>query len=446
MKKIVILFLILLISTVSKGQDNSFLVSQLNLPSPYKSYLKVYSFLELYKKSIEYKKKGKEGEFEFLGFSNWRTQECAFNENILTYEKDEYGVKIPTRAKKIEFYFKNQKLLRKEIVSYYKGEHQSLIQVYFHSNGKVKQIFDSEFKRNWFFDENGVAVEKNNEKSKESETVKSGLGYDLPRIEIKNIQFHQEKMQEIKDMIDKIQANANYNKSYENFTFDDWQKFNKIRDYLNKELSINVFKGKDLFFRSFNSNFLDLIYEDGSFYTIEDYPKNDKYERKLTQYIYGPKDTFITKIAHYPNGNVKSICQKEINYSGKERLIGIHSEYDENGNKISEINLEKEFKLDIYKVNSIIRNSEQYKSYRQSDSKLTLRYFNTNYGNIWRMIVYDVYYSPIKVYINDDNQEIINEKFIEFSDKEYYQKYGTKDFKEVEKELNSKILIIKDIE
>jgi hypothetical protein len=442
MKKSTILFLILLISAVCKGQDNSFLVSQLNLPEPYKSYLKAYSFLELYKKSSKYKKLGREEEFEFLGFSNWRTQECAFNEITLTSENDEYGVKIPTLAKKIKFYFKNQKLLRKEITSYYKGEHQSSIDVYFHSNGRVKQIFDSEFKRNWFFDENGVNVEKNNEKSKESEIIKSGLGYDLPRIEIKNIQFNSEKMQEIKDMINKIQANANFNKSYDDFTVDDWQKFNKIRDYLNKELSINVFEGKDLFFRSFNRIFLDLIYEDGSFYTIEDYPKNDKQERKLTQFIHDPEETFVTKIGHYPNGTVKSICQYEIKDSS--RMMGINSNYAPDGSLVKEINIENEFKLDLVKVFSILRSTAQENGEIKYSKENAYRYLDTNYGNVWEINFYRNWYQE-KIFINDATGKIYDHLFKVFSAEEYQSMYGIKDYREIEAQINSKILIVRTI-
>lgn len=160
--------------------------------------------------------------------------------------------------------------------------------------------------------------------------------------------------------------------------------------------------------------------------------------------------SLFTKILYYPSGNVKSYVTTSSFYDFK---IGMDCQYSEDGAIIKEMNIEKSYFSNLNDIANVIYildgNKNDYKptpllAWNQFFNNIFnyQRYLDTNYGKVWIVNKRD------DVLLIDDVTRNIIEKnnFIELSDKEYFQKYGNKDFKEVEKELNTKILIIKVLE
>jgi hypothetical protein len=441
MKKNMILLFFCLNAISLYCQDINGIITKLSLPKEYKSNLKNYTFLELLQKSKMYEETNKKEEFEFNGFSDWRTQKCLFTERIFSNEKDKNSFKT------IKYLFENQKLGHKSIAYWESGEIKSSLEIFFYKNGNVKYINDDRLQRKYYFDKQGNVIDRyiNDEEAQkgDGEFIKSSFGYNLPKINPQSIKMNPGKLKEIRTNIGNIAKGADFHKGYENFTVEDWIKFNKIKDYLNKELDINIFKNKDVYYLGMSSDVIDLLYEDGAYYYVEGGLDKEKNEWILRQYVHSPDDRVITKIQYHPNGNVKSICQYEHD-DIRPRLLGMNSEYNQDGSIIREINLEEEFNLKADSVYSIIRNSKKC----EEGAKLTLdfvnRYLYTNYGKIWIINIHCLG-NPATVYINDSTGEIYENGFEFYTSEEYKMKYGEEDSKEQEKKQKKKILIIRDI-
>lgn len=201
-------------------------------------------------------------------------------------------------------------------------------------------------------------------------------------------------------------------------------------------------------------------------------------------------------IEYYKNGNICRVYNKKKTYLPNDGLyenyVGFYGIYNEDGSIIKEIDLEN---ILIYsssfasdnRINSFLSKIEKdfelaidyrkiscNKEYLQP--KFT-RYFDTNYGNIW-VINYEKglktkYNSNQDItpeeqlkslqncylIINDATSEIISKGTIEqcfsgnlptqtnnylfLNSYDYLNKYGNRDFKEVEKELNKTIIVTK---
>lgn len=189
-----------------------------------------------------------------------------------------------------------------------------------------------------------------------------------------------------------------------------------------------------------------VFYNDKIFYIdySENLPELKRHKKNISHKL-------LVRINYFPNGNVKSYYTKS---SFLDYKIGKYCEYSEDGTVLKDINIENLFNLDLHKVFSIINkyynnqtDNFQYEKYTQMDYynqdiafpvEKASRYLDTNYGKVWVIKgVNDIFL------IDDLNSNIIaKDNFIELSKQEYEKKYGNINFRETEKELGKKVLII----
>ncbi len=442
MKRNIILLLFTLNTISFYCQNVNRIVNDLGLPEEYKSDLKNYTFLELLEKSKKYEKANKKEEFEFNGFSNWRKQECKFIERVY---KTKANVDI---LKTIEYYFENQKLIYKDIIVWNVSEIKNSYNIRFYKNGNIKAIDDDvRLKRNYFFDKEGKLIERfpdNKPDQFDLETIQSAFGYSLPIVDPQKIKMSPEKLKGIIENVFRIENGTDLNKEYENFTVEDWKIINQIRDYLNKELrSLNIYKNKDIYYRGGgikqSDEFLEMIYEDGAFFSIFNL-LDEKKGSVLYQNIIDYDEKFETLIKYHPNGNVKSICQSEEDKNTTHpRLLGMNAEYNLDGTVIRDINFEKEFKLKNQDVYSILIKSDKC-AYKNNISIEYVNRYYTNYGKYW-FIGYHCLGNPSKACISDSDGKVYESDYEFYTLDEYRIKYGTEEITEQEKKLNKRIFV-----
>lgn len=202
---------------------------------------------------------------------------------------------------------------------------------------------------------------------------------------------------------------------------------------------------------------LEVEYTDKSIGTINVVFYNDKifyidYSEVLPEIKGNRKNhQLLVRIHYFPNGNVKSYYSKS---SFLDYKIGNYCEYSEDGSVLKNINLEDQFNLNLNKVFSIINKYQnipvdnyQNKRYTQMNhnnqdvafpGEKVNRYLDTNYGKVWILKrINDIFL------IDDSNSNVIaKDNFVEFSKQDYEKRYGTIDFKEIEKKLGKKVVII----
>jgi hypothetical protein len=419
-------------------QDINKLIVDLNLPKEYNLKLKYYTFLELIEKSIKYKETNRKEEFEFIDLSNWKTKKYQFIERIYDNQNDKNILKT------IEYNFENQKLKEKIYTSFERVNRTSTI--YFYNNGYLKCIDDDLLSPGkYYFDKNGNKINYINKVKIEKEykeKINLIFGYyDLPKIDLKKIKIKTQKLNDIRKNISEILKGKDSIKDFEDFTIEDCNNFSNVNNYIKKELKLNIFKNKDIYYCGMTIvdglNLFELLDDEGAYYSIFEYYDNQN-RKSLTIHIISPEKDFETYISYHYNGNIKSICQKEIkNYN--ENLLGMNAEYTIDGKIIREVNLEKEFKLSEDSLYSIVRNSKicPYMSfYLQYNG----RSFHTNYGNIW-LIELRCFGNPKYLLINDSTSEIYTGEVEYYSTEEYKKKYGVQDYLDIEKKINKKVII-----
>ena len=213
------------------------------LPSDYKTYTKTTTFLKLLKKSIKYKKKNKTDEFEFVGYSNSKTQECKFAERVISYEKNE------TVEKRVEYYFINQHLIYKDVCFLYTNHPSKCLEIIYFKSGKIKSFEDGT--KRYYLDENGNLINAPGiieEKINDSDTKKIAFG----------------EYKQICTKLSELEKGYEFNKVLESYTLKDWVQYNKIRDYLKKTLRLNT----DVYFLGLGIHAILMISENGNFYDL----------------------------------------------------------------------------------------------------------------------------------------------------------------------------------
>lgn len=182
-----------------------------------------------------------------------------------------------------------------------------------------------------------------------------------------------------------------------------------------------------------------------------------------------------TVVEYYENGNVKKISSS-IN-DNFDSLIGFYGLYNKNGSVVREFNLDtlgqERSVVEMHWKSFMAKESSSFTSPEKMhcESKLNTGYaihklFDTNYGNIWVinyvkiLLEKDTGHPVTNSYLilRDDNMEVIasgtinkcyygmiplegaNYKFI---NSDAYEIFNNKNYKEVEKELNKKIILTK---
>lgn len=419
MKNKLALVFFYLFSICLYSQDATVLKNKLSLSEEYKSIEKYYTFLELLEKSIKYKEANRQEEFEYNAQLGRWFNECQFTERIFDNLIDKNVIK------EIKYHIENKKLKFKTITSFSLNNST----VYFDNNGKVIDYYN---------------YRKSNKKNKKK--INSFFGYNLPIINIKKNKIKNNKLTEIKNRIRRILTDKDSIKDFadfDNFTLKNLNDFKIINKILKKELKLDVLKNKEIHFVWMGSNegFLELALSDtnGTLYQINENIDKEKIKKYLYIHIISPDKDFKTYISYYYNGNIKSICQKEIkNYN--ENLLGMNAEYTIDGKIIREVNLEKEFKLSEDSLYSIVRNSKICPSHMSFYLRYNGRRFHTNYGNIW-LIELRCFGDPKYLFINDSTSEIYTGEVEYYSSEGYKKKYGVQDYLDIEKKINKKVII-----
>lgn len=419
MKNKLALVFIYLFSISLYCQDAKVLKNKLRLSEEDKSIEKYYTFLELLEKSIKYKEANRQEEFEYNAPLGRWFNEFQFTERIFDNLIDKNVIK------EIKYHIENKKLKFKTINNFSLNNST----VYFNNNGKLIDYY---------------SYRKLNKKNKKN--INSFFGYELPNINIKKNKIKNNKLIEIKNRIRRILTDKDSIKDFadfDNFTLKNLNDFKIINKILKKELKLDVLKNKEIHFVWMGSNegFLELDLSDtnGTFYNIYENLEREKNKKSLSLYIRSPNRDFYTLIVYHNNGNIKSICQQELENRNQNKLLGLNSEYEIDGKIIREVNLEKEFKLSEDSLYSIVRNNKIC-TYRKD---FFLRYVNrrlTNYGKLWVVNVH-CYGNPTNIFINDSTSEIYTGEFEYYSSDEYKLKYGETNYKDIEKKINKNIFI-----
>jgi len=440
MRYITLLLLFLLTFSSFGQENNNEIIKKHNLPQEYKEYLKAESFIKMLERVERDKLQGIknssiENAIEFEGFTKKKGQECSFTEHIYGYKK-----KNSTQLS-IEYYYRNQHLYQKFILVEENHNQVRSIWITFYPNARVRSIEVRDIVKDAItqigkWDENGYPVDKLEVPDISAPIIKSKLGINILKIpNVSKIRMlPQKKLSEIKEQIYKLSAGSDFNKVYDEFTSEDWKRFNLIRDYLNAELTMVLYKGTDVYWDG-GIKSLTLIDEYGNSYFVGNTELREE-EWVSSQTIDGPGEGLSTFMKFHQNGKVSYIRQ----YLGKDNKLinlGIVGDYREDESVIRETNLENEFKLTHNEVLNLLTNAKGNEI--SFDYKNMNRYLNTNHGNIWEI---PIYVSGVKdiLYVNDTEKLVVD--FYRRYTKETYKKlYGDTDPAIIEKQKNIKILI-----
>lgn len=432
-------------SLIGYSQENkNEIIKKYNLPKEYKEYLKVEPFVKMLERVERDKLDGIknssiENAIEFEGFTNRKSQECSFTEHIYSFDK-----KNSTQLN-IEYYYKNQHLYQKFILIEVNYNQVRSIWITFHPNAQVRSIESRDIVKDvttqigkW--DENGNSVDKLTVQDISAPVIKSKLGINILSIpDVSKIKMlPQKKLDEIKIHIGKLSVGSDFNKVYDDFTSEDWKRFNLIRDYLNTELTMILYKGKDVYWDG-GVKVLTLIDEYGNSYFVGNTALREE-DWVSSQTVYGPEEGLSTFIKFSQNGNVSYIRQY-MSKDNKSIQLGLVGDYREDGSVIREINLESEFKLTSYEVFNLISNLKGKNG--SFDSNSINRYLNTNHGNIWEI---PYYVSGVKdiLYVNDEEKTVVD-FFRTYTKEEYKKLYGDTNPAIIEKQQEIKILVFEDL-
>lgn len=245
---------------------------------PYKSYLKVPNFLELFEKSKQPQKDSMEV-VTFNGFSEEKGEilQCSFEvEKYRTrVYKDEYGLNEYIELESLTYYvYQNQKIIFKSIrikkdlkekainIKHYNRDNEE-IEINYYQNERPKKLYSNLAKTNWYFDKKG-----NIAKVSYDELGNILILFDLEekkKFIFDNSRFTLKEHLKIReDLLKIIRNTAITGKDFDNFTVRDWETLNKTKKYLKKLFKTDL----DLYLHGLSGSETIFYSECGDYYSL----------------------------------------------------------------------------------------------------------------------------------------------------------------------------------